>query len=260
MNMSLGVYFALLRFFLTAVPALTTLALIPTAPAFAQADECAPNPGVRNELASLRSVDDKVRIAAATSLTGKGAATLPTAMAELKNFRGSTDNLSTAEQSYFVSITDILRTIVSNSTAAITQFRKCDDPSVIKPLIWAAKGANPNMRVNSTLVLGNVIDNTTVCFVLHHLVKDDRITTNGRANLLGVTVAMASYAYRENADEIGIMLGKIEQVPSLADLVQTQNLIVEIGRRVQGSTNRGTSLNPTLPKFCYQYDYNGPLD
>jgi len=165
-------------------------------------------------------------------------------------------------QFYFVALTDVLRTIVSNNVEAIGLFRACDDPKIVRPLVWAARNvSNSSARINATLVLGNIVDNTTVCFVLHHL-RDPKISINGRANLLGVTLAMAGYAYEENAkaieDTIAIVQRNISTVQM--DLTQTQKLIADIGARVRSSANRNTPLPPSLREPCASYGYSRDLE
>jgi hypothetical protein len=63
-----------------------------------------------------------------------------------------------------------------------------------------------NFRLNPVQILGNVIDNTTVCTPLAHLNDPALLESpngiNGRANLLGVISVVAPWAYKENFDNI----------------------------------------------------------
>ena len=156
-----------------------------------------------------------------------------------------------------------MRNVLANNAEAIKVFRACRTDATIKPLVWGARGQQQGIRVNATLILGNVIDNTTVCFVLHHLRQPNiNNNVNGRANLLGVTVAMASYAYKENVQAIEetlrIIDPKIES--EKGDLSQTKKIIAELRARVGLSSNRDTPLPEELRKYCADYNYNAPPD
>src|SRR5882672_1505109 len=197
-----------------------SLLMMMTPGANAQEGRCAPNAGATANLDLVRLADnDKTRAVAASSLISDWRGALPTVMLELTKTSGPVERWRPDQNSYFLSISDILRTTLSNNVDAITLFRRCDIPAIIRPLIWAARGPNQGIRLNATLVLGNTVDNTTVCYVLHHL-QDSTISANGRANLLGVTLAVAGYAYLENVRAIEQTLEKIR--PQLnADLGQT---------------------------------------
>jgi len=223
------------------------------------AEPCSPNSDVQINLGLLKTGSDKDRAVAAGALIKDWRTSLPTVMGELKNVSGPADRWTPDQQSYILSVSDIIRTTLSNNTEAITLFRSCDDASIARPLIWAARGQNQSLRLNSTLILGNVVDNTTVCFVLHHLADPD-LSANGRANLLGVTLAMASYAYQENADSIERTLGTLKPriEPSMA---QTQKLISDISVRTKASQNRTKSLaQANLGEPCAHYEYDRSLD
>src|SRR6185295_17781680 len=166
-------------------------------PAFGQAEQCTRNSRAETYLVSVKAQEDKARGAAASALINDWRTALPTIMEEFRAVKGASDRWPPDQQSYLLSITDIIRTILSANAEAITLFRACDDGFIIKPIIWAARGQNPSLRLNATLILGNTVDNTTICYLLHHL-RDPNISSNGRANLLGATVAVASYAYKEN--------------------------------------------------------------
>lgn len=235
----------------------------PNGPALAQAPasaQCVLNAGAAVNLELLRSADnDKTRSVAASALINNWRTSLPTVMRELSKISGSADGWTPSQQSYFLSVTDVLRTVLSTNVEAIKLFRDCHDSSTIKPLIWAARGSNQGMRLNSTLILGNTVDNTSVCLVLHHL-RDPGISVNGRANLLGVTYAVASYAYSDNVkaikDTLDLLRPKIE-----SNATQTLKLIDDITSRVNASTNKSTTLAAAdLKEPCTDYNYAGPLN
>jgi hypothetical protein len=235
------------------------LALALPASSAAQSN-CATSTGAQGLLKMVKGADDKSRIIGAGSLVAEWETSLPTIMLELRNFPGPSTNWSAEQQTYLLSVTDILRSITSN-TKAIARFRECDEASMIKPLVWGARGQNPGIRVNATLVLGNVVDNTSVCYVLRHL-RDPTISVNGRANLLGVTIAMASYAYKENVAAIEQTLRLIESqtAKEQGDLTPTKKLIAELRSRTNRSPNKDDDLPPALSEPCGKYKYDGPID
>ena len=82
----------------------------------------------------------------------------------------------------------------------IDEFRNGDDLNVITVLTFGARSEDYDTRLNTTLVLGNVIDDTTVCVPLDHL-YDPKISINGRANLLAiVSSAVSSMAVEDLGD------------------------------------------------------------
>jgi hypothetical protein len=84
----------------------------------------------------------------------------------------------------------------------IRRFRADDDVDVASVLSYGARSDLYDLRLNSVLILGNVIDNTTVCAPLAHLNDPGLLDTpngvNGRANLLGIISVVAPWAYKEN--------------------------------------------------------------
>ena len=143
--------------------ALAAAATFAPTPSFAQVTDCAAKPAVDLDLATLKSGGDKTRIATANTLVNQWSTTLPTIMVALTGFSPSTTGAPNVQQDYFLSIVDVLRSILANNTDAIRVFRICRSDAMIKPLVRAARGEHPGIRVNAMLILGNVIDNTTVC-------------------------------------------------------------------------------------------------
>ena len=138
----------------------------------------------------------------------------------------------------------------------IATFRDYNDLSITTVLTFAARGDDYNARVNSLLILANVIDNTTICVPLDHLYDRD-ITMNGRANLLGVVSVVAPWAYLENYNNIS----KVEAYTSNTlpkddpDLNHTYQILGNIRNRLKSQTeasNRGAHLPPDLQR-CKSY-------
>ncbi len=244
------------RYRIAAMVFAATCSLALTASAYAQ-DQCSPNAEAAANLALVRSADnDKTRAVAASSLIREWRTSLPTVMSELEKNSGPADRWPPDQSSYFLSVTDILRTTLSTNAEAISLFRACDNTSIIRPLVWAARGQNKGLRLNGTLILGNIADNTTICIVLHHL-RDPALDPNGRANLLGVTFAVAGYAYSENSREILKTLDLIKSKVD-PDMAQTQKLVSDIFTRVNASPNKSTPM-ALGDNTCATYKYDGPL-
>jgi hypothetical protein len=238
----------------------TTVSFLTMTLAQAQDRRCAPNAGATVNLDLVRGADnDKTRAVAASSLINDWRTAMPTVMLELSKTSGPVERWRPDQVSYFLSISDVLRTTLSNNVDAITLFRACRTPEVVRPLIWAARGPSQGIRLNATLILGNIVDNTTVCFVLHHL-QDPSISANGRANLLGVTLAVAGYAYLENVNAIERTFQKIESQVG-AELAQTQKLMSDVLTRTKTSQNRLIPLGREgLADPCAMYPYEKPLE
>jgi hypothetical protein len=214
-------------------------------------------------LKGLQSNDEPTRLTAAGTLGQIGKDALPALMAAIPQFLRRNAEPSTwpsTQRDVAIVLTDVIRVILSNDSPSILRFRQCTTDAIIKPLTWAARGDNQRLRVNSANILANVVDNTTVCIVLHHL-RDTNISTNGRANLLGVTNSMASYAYRENVNEIGKTLEIVNaQIGASIGFDQSRIIIRDIYSRLAQSENKETSLQTSLKEYCGSYNYSAPLD
>jgi hypothetical protein len=220
----------------------------------ASTSKCAVDNSATDTLQLVRSADSKTRAVGANALITQWRTSLPTVMRELLRAKGPTDRWQPDGVSYFLSVTDILRTMLSDNVEAITLFRICSDESTIRPLVWGARSDIQTIRLNPTLILGNVVDNKSICIVLHHL-RDPKINVNGRANLLGVTLAMAGYAYAQNAKAILETLTNI--APRVDDnAVQTLKLMSNISARVNASSNGGQPLPDYLAEPCAKYNYD----
>jgi hypothetical protein len=215
-------------------------------------------------LRSLRVSDESTHLAAAAALVQIGKDALPALMAAIpESMRHNAEpNLWPAVQRDFATVlTDVIRAILSGDDQSILRFRQCTTDAIIKPLIWAARGDDRRLRVNAANILANIVDNTTVCFVLRHL-RDATISTSGRANLLGVTNSMASYAYKENVASITKTIEIVtEQIGSSPGFDQSSSIIRDISSRMAQSENKNTSLEAaSLKKYCGGYDFNTAVD
>jgi hypothetical protein len=230
----------------------------PARPAIAQASaECRVSDYVKPAISALRS-DTSDKRPLARTLVESWRASLPALMQEISELpKGPVASWSQSEKQYAAALTDTVKTILATTDQAIQVFRQCDNDRVVKALAWAARSDETALRINSANILGNVVDNTTLCFVLHHL-RDPAIDMRGRANLLGVAVAVASYAYKENVQGIDDTLAALKDRVQGDGLAQTQRLILELGERAKRSTNGSISLPDSLGGYCKAYSYSGP--
>lgn len=163
----------------------------------------------------------------------------------------------------FLRATGAVRIIMANNTdpkalsAIIKAFREANDLPVTTVLTFAARSDDYNARLNSMLILANVIDNTTVCVPLDHL-YDPNITVNGRANLLSIVSVVAPWAYFENWTNIKATIGVMESNPAImndARYSQTREILQNVKSRLESNTeesNRGVCLSRDIQR-CKGY-------
>lgn len=150
-----------------------------------------------------------------------------------------------------------LRVILDeNGQPSITFFRQNDNLDAISVLAYAARSSDREFRVNATLVLGNVVDNASICVPLDHLYAPD-LDANGRTNLLAVAVGVATYAVDENIANIERAVQDVESNLS-GDLPDTRRIIQNAKDRLQTRKNASAAdRNPRnkdeLLKACRGY-------
>jgi hypothetical protein len=212
---------------------------------------------------ALQASDEPTHLAAAAALGQIGKDALPALMAAVpENMRvHNAESNAWPAVNFGIVLTDVIRAILSGDRQSILRFRECTTDAIIKPLTWAARSDNQRLRVNAANILANIIDNTTVCFVLHHL-RDPTISTSGRANLLGVTNSMASYAYKENVASITKTIEIVSaQIGSSPGFEQSQSIIKDIKVRMARSEKKNTSLEvASLKQYCGDYNFSAMVD
>ena len=134
-----------------------------------------------------------------------------------------------------------------NLKGFISLFREVDDINVVSALSYAARSSEKDLRLNAVLILGNIIDNSTVCVPLTHLNDSSLLDTpggeNGRANLLGVISVVVPWAYKENYESITSTAAALETaLTDKADTLQTQRILNNVKTRSL-SQNKGTTTN-----------------
>lgn len=129
----------------------------------------------------------------------------------------------------------------------IATLRAHDSDKALFNLAYGARNKSPDTRLVSTVVLSNIVDNTSVCIVLDHLYDNDGIELGkdelnriyGRANLIYALRAVAAWAYGENAENIARYLHWLEDEAYIEK--RDQNLLAktignkeDLERRLQG--------------------------
>jgi hypothetical protein len=162
-----------------------------------------------------------------------------------------------------LAIVKAIRVILDeNDAAAIRRFRETDTIAVASVLTFAARvpdgagSVNRDIRLNATLILGNVIDNSSVCVPIDHL-YDPKINPNGRANLLAVVSVVAPWAYKPNADNISRMLEftKAKLDPGFAD---TRRIVTDLdtknsARQVKAASEPSSADTEAVLAPCKAY-------
>lgn len=190
--------------------------------------------------------------------------------------------LNTEATGRLLSATGAIRSMIARATAIdektgkddnlkdlIKRFRELDNLDTVSVLSYGARSNVYDVRLNSVLILGNVIDNTTVCVPLTHL-YDAEIETaqgaNGRANLLGVVSVVAPWALKENFESIDNTRDFLAGRLNLNDpnLRTTRQILENIKLRLDAQSddsNKGESMPPSLKSSCKGYiqSYPGKL-
>jgi hypothetical protein len=140
--------------------------------------------------------------------------------------------------------------------SAIRAMRASDNLAVISALSYDARGTDKQLRLNSTAILANIIDNTTVCVALDHL-ADPNISDSGRINLLGVASVVAPWASAETYENLGSAAKYFETITAKSpDLDQTKKAVAALETRLGLQTGANATKNaprPDLTKDCSQY-------
>lgn len=103
------------------------------------------------------------------------------------------------EQKELLRLLDEGRLLISTTTN-IRTFRLNDNQSTISKLVRISEVEDRSIRISASLILANVVDNTTMCVVLDRLLQPSDINDDLRFNLLQIIrVASKNTTYAENA-------------------------------------------------------------
>ncbi|MEA2862512.1 MAG: hypothetical protein QOC84_468 [Bradyrhizobium sp.] len=201
---------------------------------------------------------------------------LPCLIKTLRSLKGEVgpQTMTPQTRSKLLSLTGAFRSIivkfsdpndpkkVAEMSAFIRRFRDLDSIEVVSILSWGARSDSPDIRSNSLLILGNVIDNTTVCVPLTHLNDPSLMKSpsgvNGRANLLSLLSVVAPWAYKENSENIARTRASIaaqldSNDPNLKGTVaRLENIAIRLANNTETS-NRSVPMPETWRLPCKAY-------
>jgi hypothetical protein len=240
------------------------------AAAVAQSGDCAPYDsavigGARIPLDFVPPVSD-------TLLTADKIETaLPCLIVAVKNLKPevSSPNFGQPARGKFNRATGAIQTIMANNQAnppvfshIINVLRSNNSIDAVSVLTYGLRGPDHSSRLNALVILGNIIDNTTVCVPIDHLYdpvlvnSDDDLAWKWRANLLGVVAVPAPWANKENYNAISRVrqywLRNIAEDPRFQSL---SDVLENIGRRLAtpSNPNRRETLKQAGLTSCLDY-------
>lgn len=151
----------------------------------------------------------------------------------------------------------------------VKAFRCNDNSKVATVLSFGARSNSYEVRLNSMILLGNVIDNTTVCIAIDHLysrelaaidapdVRVESYGTRGRANLLSTVSVVAPWAFRENFENISKIAAYWDaKIPEGEQFKDTKRIIRNIKSRLDSQTLATSNKNRPIPedlRACKSY-------
>lgn len=122
-------------------------------------------------------------------------------------------------------------------TKAIEQMREADSLGVIDLLSYGATNPNTDTRLNSTALLSNIIDNSTVCVAMDHLADPALAGTDygikGRANLLASVSVVAPWATKSNYANMEALSAFVGEQLQAGTMLKTQDLLKNFNDRLQ---------------------------
>lgn len=134
--------------------------------------------------------------------------------------------------------------------------------NVVSALSFGARDDNPDLRLNSVLIAGNIIDDNTVCVPLTQLndkaLAATSIGVRGRANLLSVVNVVAPWASKQNFETMSATTAKIALAISRDDpnFSSTVALLDNIKKRLDSQTaetNKKYPMGEEQLNLCRKY-------
>jgi hypothetical protein len=195
---------------------------------------------------------------------------LPCLIRAIKNMRGEIKSADFGEptRGKFNRATGAIHSMMVNneknaeaSKRIITALRLNNSIDAVSVLTFGLRGSDYGSRLNALVILGNIIDNTTVCVPIDHLYdpvldQDGDLPAKWRANLFGVVAVPAPWANKENYNAIARVRAfwahKVEQSDKLKPLA---DVLANIEDRLNSRTNvnRTQSLQQAGLTSCLTY-------
>jgi hypothetical protein len=118
------------------------------------------------------------------------------------------------------------------------------DDAVVDALVPLAAGQFSETRVPATLILGNVVDDSNVCYLLGYLATDIDNGGNGQFNLLQVVRQVAGYA----APDVGVWIKTVvdQKLDQLGKMSNVENTTRLLGRIDAALASQGTGSSRPL--------------
>lgn len=120
----------------------------------------------------------------------------------------------------------------------IDKYRELDNLRLTTVMTYGARSVDPDIRLNALLIMGNTVDNKTLCVPLDHLY--DPVLGNtaegvrGRANLVAIVSVPAPWAYRENFDNLTRVADYLwKEIPNEPDFKQTRAAVETLRARLK---------------------------
>jgi hypothetical protein len=154
------------------------------------------------------------------------------------------------ELSIYLQVLEQGRPLVASPTG-IQAFRRRDNLEVITKLVQLAKLDDRPIRVNATLILANVVDNTTACGVINALFDD--MNENALFNLLQVINVVSSYALSENRQWITATINHLRSKLDREKFEKSLKLIDQIEKTLNaGSVTVASAKLADLDKASFE--------
>ena len=196
------------------------------------------------------------------------------------NFRKGSSKSDRDLRTYLTQAEAVVEIIERVGRPAIEAVREMDSTDTASVLAAGARHPDFEIRIASSYILSNIIDNSTTCVVLDYLHADveespyDNADIYGRANLVQMLNAVALWSYKENFNAIQQTKDEIKSdilgLPGAyqENLENTKKGLIELERRIDrvaaGGGLRAPSSNTMyatkpLPdadqKACASYDF-----
>ena len=97
--------------------------------------------------------------------------------------------------------------LLSLRPRGIETFRKLDDLELISEIVRVIAAGSRGVRISGSLLLANIVDNTTLCAVINAL-ADERLDQFARFNFIQILKVVSGYANQDNTKWIDQVLRK----------------------------------------------------
>jgi hypothetical protein len=145
--------------------------------------------------------------------------------------------LSTDDNLALLRATGALGKIIAKGQGdPIARIREADSIAIVDLLAYGAKSTDYDTRANTTNLLTNIIDNSTVCVVMDHL-ADPTLSASedgfkGRAALLATVSVVAPWATKSNYENMKQLSGYLDGQVDVGKAPKTGELLKNFDERL----------------------------